>query len=149
MENDINREIAEGLEREGLVDLAYKSDEVVCTKGHGFRTDVPFAPIVGRQCSYMLACDGTIVPVPYDFTDPRYLFPALEAWRKQDPGTRKWRIESAETGTEVFDGLTPERKDYGPAALIGERLYMCDDGERDPIEWGAECFHAALGAAAE
>ena len=92
--------------------------------------------------------EGQFEGEPRDFTDPRYLLPALEAWRKKDPYTRRWRIESAESGIESPDGITPERKDYGTAALIGDHLYMCDDLDRDPIAWAAECFADALGVGA-
>ena len=122
-DQEINREIAEAMTAQGF-------DEGLAWE---------------LQDKYIGTPDGHMILVPHNFTDPRYLLPALEAWRKQDPATRKWRIESAETWIESTDGITPERKDYGPAALIGDHLYMCDDLDRDPIAWSAEAFAAALG----
>lgn len=78
-DQDTNRAIAEGLERHGLVDMAYDSAQVACSEGHYFPADVPFAPRVGKPCRFP-RCDGTIMPVPHDFTRAEYLYPALEAY---------------------------------------------------------------------
>lgn len=117
-DQDINRTIAEGLEHHGLGELAYDSAQVACSHGHAFVSDVPFAPRVGARCPYDRICDGTITPVPHDFTRAEYLYPALEAWCAEyqmlfrcapSDGGVVWfaRVHHAQRMGEIFDGDGP------------------------------------------
>ena len=71
-DQEINRAIAEAMTGVGLDEKLAWGTELLCECGNPF--DKPC-----RGCS--------VNHVPHDFTDPRYLFPALEAYYGRKPVT--------------------------------------------------------------
>ena len=82
----INRAIAEALTAQGFdAELAFDTHNAWCPEERcwvGTRKPIQVNQVCGTTV-FQSDCQGVLQLKPHDFTDPRYLFPALEEYAKR------------------------------------------------------------------
>ena len=120
----INQAIADALTALGLAEeLAWEDDELMCSEGH-FTSMTQWHRRVGEPCPKGLGeCGKPLMRMPHDFTDLRYLIPAVESYCEEyDYGLTCVPYDGGLMWLVVINTLNDVLKYYGDAATLVEAL---------------------------